>query len=277
MLVDVPTTERSKYFTGMTTEFFEQAELPPPKGLWSLNTDRLLKVACQMEQTGSYTPQDEVEFDEEDQNNFHVNQQGVILDEHGNFDLVEAMSEISLPSSDSDDELPPLEEADNEILEAQVQQAAAQQRQWGDESVTTTVRPHFSETEPSMATINPLDFRKRSHFNGRPFASWGNLCPPLYASILLPLAPMTQKFWWQVARDRLPAEKNSTGVPEPTMVKLIQDYMKPVFEQQQWDQDIMEGIAYCKMSTMDQQDTHAAMEVFLKSLNYFLNLKMSYI
>ena len=65
MLVNVPTTERLPYFTGMTTEFFEQAELPPPKGFWSLNTDRLLKVTCQMEQTGSYTPQDEIEFDDE--------------------------------------------------------------------------------------------------------------------------------------------------------------------------------------------------------------------
>ena len=90
MLVNVPTTQRLNYFTGMTTEFYEQAELPPPKGLWSLNTDRILKVTCQMEQTGAYTPQEEVEFNEEDQNNIFLDQQGVILDEHGNFDLAEA-------------------------------------------------------------------------------------------------------------------------------------------------------------------------------------------
>ena len=268
MVVNVPTVQRSNYFAGMTTEFFEQAELPPAKGLWSLNTDRILKVTCQMEQTGSYTPQDELEFDEEDQNNVHVDQQGVILDEHGNYDLVQAMSSISVrPQNEEeseDDELPELEEAENEAYEQSLRPEEAVSMKWADESITSTVRPCFVETEPSMA-IDPLNFRKRSHFNGRPFACWGNLCSPLFGTAIFPLPPMTQKFWWQMARDALPAEKNSAGTPENGMIGLVRDYMKPIFQQQQWEEDIMEGIAYCKMSSMDSEQCRTVMKVFIKN------------
>ena len=271
MVVNVPTVERSPYFAGMTTEFFEQPELPPPKGLWTLNTDRLLKVTCQMEQTGTYTPQDELEFDEEDQDNIHVNQQGVILDEHGNFDLAQAVSSLSLNPSpqneDSDSDDPPeLEETENESYQNKVNQAAAHQMQWADQSVTSTIRPCFIETEPYMA-IDPINHRKRSHFNGRPFASWGNLCAPLYGSALFPLPPMTQKFWWQIARDRLPAEKNSTGTPENGTLGLIRDFMKPVFQQQDWEEAIMQGMSYCKLSTMVLSEDHNDLT---NVLNYLL-------
>ena len=271
MVVDVPTTERSSYFTGMTTEFFEQPELPPPKGLWSLNTDRLLKVTCQMEQTGSYTPQDEREFDEEDQDNIHVNQQGVILDEHGNFDMVNAISSLSLNQHSEEEEeeiesCPELEGSEDESSAAKVQQAAALQMNWADQSVTSSARPFFTETEPYMA-IDPLDHRKRSHFNGRPFASWGNLCAPLFASVLFPLPPMTQKFWWQIGRDRLPAEKNSSGTPENGMLGRVGDFMKPIFQQQEWKEEIMEGLAYCKLTTMDSPAAYHDLMIVLQYIS----------
>ena len=65
---------------------------------------------------------------------------------------------------------------------------------------------------------------------------------------------MTQKFWWQMARDRLPAEKISSGTPDNDMIVLVQNYMKPIFDQQQWEEDIMEGISYCKQSTMNKDE-----------------------
>ena len=42
--VEVPTTPRYQYYTGMTTEMLEQPELPPPKGLWLLNAEPCLLV-----------------------------------------------------------------------------------------------------------------------------------------------------------------------------------------------------------------------------------------
>ena len=122
---------------------------------------------------------------------------------------------------------------------------------WGDQSVTTTQPPPFIETEPYTANIDPVSYRKRSHFNGRPFASWGSLFPPLYGSKLLPLAPMTEKFWWQVARDQAPTDLNVTGVRDQNMVEQINNFMAPCFSQQQWDMNIMEKISFCRTSTMN--------------------------
>ena len=90
---------------------------------------------------------------------------------------------------------------------------------WDDTSITST-KPHYVESETSCTMIeDAAKFRKRADFNGKPYNSWGNLFPPLYASKAMPLAPMTQKLWWQVATDSVPADANTVGVPKPSMTK----------------------------------------------------------
>ena len=200
--VNVPTTGRSQYYTGMTTERLEQKELPPPKGIWALNTDRLLKVACQMEMQGRYTPDDENEQTQDEQYNIRIGPQGVVLDDNSNENIEVAISDLNIQEkADSDEDEQSLPESSVPDLEGDFK--------WDNQDVTSTIPPAFSETE-SLKTHDPLNFRKRSHFNGRPFASWGNLFPPLFASEIMPLAPITQKLWWQVTRDMVPADSNTT-------------------------------------------------------------------
>ena len=99
MKLKVPTSPRVKYWTGMTTEMLQTVELPPAKGIWTQNHDRLLKVTCQLEQTGSFTPEEENEITELEQNNLKVGKQGVIQDENGNQELNEVFNNLTIGRS----------------------------------------------------------------------------------------------------------------------------------------------------------------------------------
>ena len=234
----------------------EQPELPPAKGIWALNTDRLLKVCTQLEQTGEYTPQEEQEQTEFDQTNIRVGLQGVILDENGHFDLQEAFSNLRMATTiiadedkteTADDDDDDDDEGDSVIITENQPKAPVG---WTDEDITSTIASAYQETASSTTHILPINFRKRSHFNGRPYASWGNLFPPLYASALFPLPPATEKFWWQIARDLVPADANATGIPNNNFSAKIKKFMAPKFNCQVWNDTVMENISGRRTSTM---------------------------
>ena len=69
------------------------------KGIWSQNHDRMLKITCQMEQMGSYTPEEENEITEMEQQNVQVGKQGVIMDENGNQELNEVFNNLTIGKS----------------------------------------------------------------------------------------------------------------------------------------------------------------------------------
>ena len=247
MKVDVPTSQRSKYYTGMTTEMLEQQELPPAKGIWIQNMDALLKVATQMEQKGEFNTSEEFEQTELEQHNVRVGGNGRLLDDCANLEVQRPLSKLNL---NDDDEI----ETTTSVSVESIPVANPTQLKWADEDVTSTVPPHFQETE-SFTTLDPLDYRKRNHFNGRPFVSWGNLFPPLYGSVLMPLAPMTEKLWWQMARNQVPSDTNTTGYHDQTFVNKVKKFMEPKFSAQKWDEQIMSDIARTRESTQnpDQQ------------------------
>ena len=245
MKVQVPTSGRSKYYTGMTTEMLEQYELPPAKGIWALNTDRLLKVACQMERVGVFSSIQENEETEYDQTNIRVGPQGVIWDDNSNVDVEVALSDLDINKINifDDDQLSVTPNLDVQNLK------------WADQSVGGSTAPYFEENEESLTTpLDPRNFRKASHFNGRPFASWGSLFGPLYASRIMPLAPLTQKFWWQMARDMVPADTNSTGQIKRSMVEKIKVALKPHIDGQIWNETVKKQIANARSSTMNELD-----------------------
>ena len=144
--------------------------------------------------------------------------QGVILDESGNFNLEEAFSNarISTEITESSEEEITEDESEEETLPSVQTDAPSPKSnvKWTDEDIESITAPPYTENESSTTPILAQDFRKRSHFNGRPYSSWGSLFAPLYGTPILPLAPMTQKLWWQIARDAVPADTNTTGKPK---------------------------------------------------------------
>ena len=244
--VQVPTTGRSKYYTGMTTEMLEQYELPPAKGLWALNTDRFLKVACQMERLGVFSSADEAEETELEQSNVPIGPQGVIWDENSNVEAELALSDLDLNRIQTEQE------------EDQVSVAPSvdvQNLKWADQSITGSSAHFFEEKEESLTTqIDPLNFRKASHFNGRPFASWGSLFPPLWASKLMPLAPLTQKLWWQIARDMVPSDSNTTGTINKKLIDKVKVALKPHMDSQIWNENVKDQMARVRTSTMTEYE-----------------------
>ena len=208
--VNVPTSARSKYYTGMTMEMLEQPDLPPAKGIWLNNHDRLCKITCQLERTGSFTPEEEMELTEFDQPNMQIGPMGVISDETGNLGINEMFSAISLQGVTSEEEFRAVDTSPPESVA---------NFGWDDRADTSTKPRHVESETPCTVILDSAKFRKRSQFNGRPYNSWGNLFPPLYGSKAMPLAPMTEKLWWQIATDNVPADTNTFGVPKPSLNK----------------------------------------------------------
>ena len=130
--------------------------------------------------------------------------------------------------------------------------APIQNLKWADEDVTSSLAHQFEEKESLTTQIDPLNFRKASHFNGRPFASWGSLFPPLYASHIMPLAPLTQKLWWQIARDMVPSDSNTTGKINKNMMAKVKVALKPHIDGQVWTEEVKSQVAKVRTSSMNE-------------------------
>ena len=61
---------------------------------------------------------------------------------------------------------------------------------------------------------------------------------------------MTQKLWWQIARDAVPADTNTTGKPKKSFNDKIKRFMAPSINSQIWNEDIMQGLAKKRTSEM---------------------------
>ena len=257
MKLAVPTSQRAKYWTGMTTELLQTVELPPAKGIWVQNHDRLLKVTCQLEQTGSFTPEEENEITELEQTNIKIGKQGVIQDETGNQELNEVFNNLTVNRSLSRDSL---EEDVHSWTETSpvvsrspstTEETNVPDLKLDDQSITTTVAPYFEESlPPCTASDLPSNLRKRNHFNGRPFADFGNLFPPLKASVILPMPPLTQRLWWQIATDQVATDTNTTGVQSVAFDNKIKSFMTSSFSAQTWTEDIKNKVSACRTSCM---------------------------
>ena len=152
MKLAVPTSQRAKYWTGMTTELLQTVELPPAKGIWAQNHDRLLKVTCQLEQTGSFTPEEENEITELEQANIKVGRQGVIQDDTGNQELNEVFNNLttgrSLERVYSDEDVQSWTETSPEPSRqpSTTEPNPPQDLKWDDQSITATTVPYFEES-----------------------------------------------------------------------------------------------------------------------------------
>lgn len=261
MKLAVPTSQRAKYWTGMTTEMLQTVELPPAKGIWAQNHDRLLKVACQMEQTGSYTPEEENEITELEQSNIRIGKQGVIQEEAGNQELNEVFNNLttgrSLERVNSEQEIfwtdtsPPQSRMDSPEETEPAEVEPESEFRLDDQSVTDTTVKYFEESlPPCTAPETPVNLRKKNHFNGRPFADWGNLFPPLKASIILPMPPLTQRLWWQIATDQVSGDTNTTGTPSVAFNNKIKSFMTSSFTAQAWTEEIRDKVSACRTSCM---------------------------
>ena len=261
MKLAVPTSQRVKYWTGMTTELLQTVELPPAKGIWAQNHDRLLKVTCQLEQTSSYTPEEENEITELEQNNLKVGKQGVIQDETGNQELNEVFTNLttgrSLERVFSDEDVhswtetsPPPTRADSPTVPQ-----PPFEFKLDDQSVTTTAVPYFEESlPPCTASDLTSTLRKKCHFNGRPFSDWGNLFPPLKASVILPMPPLTERLWWQIATDKVSADTNTAGTQSIAFDNKVKSFMTSNFSAQIWTEDVRNKVAACRTSCMGPEE-----------------------
>ena len=255
--VAVPTSQRGKYWTGMTTEMLQTVELPPAKGIWAQNHDRLLKVTCQLEQTGVFTPEEENEITEMEQSNVKIGKQGVILDDTGNQELNEVFNNLttgrSLERVISDEDIKSWTETSPQPSRpaSPEESETSPAYRLDDQSVTTTAVPYFEESlPPCTAKDLPANLRKKNHFNGRPFADWGNLFAPLKASVILPSPPLTQRLWWQIATDQISADTNTVGTQSVAFDNKIKSFMTSSFSSQVWNEEVRNKVTACRTSCM---------------------------
>ena len=256
--LNVPTSQRVTYYTGMTTEMLQSVEVPPAKGIWPQNHDRLLKVCCQMERMNSFTPEEEFEQTADEQVNIKVGKQGVIMDDNDHQEVNEMFNELTTGRSVENVEVDEEEQFWTDTSPKPSRPSSppipVQDLKLDDQSINSSA-PYFEESlAPCTAKDNAKAFRKQGQFNGRPFADWGNLFPPLKASAILPLPPMTGKLWWQIATDQVPVDSATTGQPSVSFNNKVKKFMKPHFDSQIWNTEVMEQVSACRTSCMHAAD-----------------------